>query len=94
MLFAHAFGVAPPTSALTFAIIVFVGLPLFVVAGRLTQRHGPALAMAGGLAARVVPAGGAGRAGHIPAVLPFAAFSGILFAWSFLSVAPPRSPAS
>jgi MFS family permease len=28
-------------------------------------------------------------AGHVPAVLPIIAFAGIMFAWSFLSVASP-----
>jgi MFS family permease len=92
VLFRGAFGVPPHTSALAFAGIVFLSLPLFVVAGRLTQRRGPALVMAGALAARVIllaTLAALAAAGHVPAVLPLAAFAGIMFAWSFLSVASP-----
>jgi MFS family permease len=92
VLFRSAFQIAPHASALAFAVIVFASLPLFVVAGRVSQRHGPAVTMAGGLAARVVLLAllallAALR--HVPAVLPLAAFAGIMFAWSFLSVAAP-----
>jgi MFS transporter, DHA1 family, tetracycline resistance protein len=92
VLFRDAFGVAPHVSALAFAVIVFVSLPLFVVAGRVGQRRGPAVTMAGGLAARVVLLTALAllaAAGHVPSVLPLAAFAGIMFAWSFLSVAGP-----
>jgi MFS family permease len=92
VLFAHEFGVAPQTSALAFAVIVFVSLPIFVLAGHVTQRRGPIRAMTGGMGARVVLLGllaGFAAAGHIPYALPMAAFAGILFAWSFLSVASP-----
>ena len=54
VLFQHAFGIRPRTSSLAFALIVFVSLPLFIVAGRVSQRRGPRAVMAGGLAARVV----------------------------------------
>jgi MFS family permease len=92
VLFARAFGVAPQTSALAFAVIVFVSLPLFVVAGHTTQRGGPVRAIIGGMGARIVLLGLLAvfaAAGHVPYVLPMAAFAGILFAWSFLSVAAP-----
>ncbi len=92
VLFQQAFGVAPSSSSIAFAVIVFVSLPLFPVAAALSQRRGPAAAMAGALAARVVLLGALAAlaaAGHPPAVLPFAAFAGIMFAWSFLSVASP-----
>lgn len=92
VLFQHAFGVAPSSSSLAFAIIVLVSLPLFPVAATVSQRRGPAWAMAGALAARVVLLGALAAfaaAGHVPAVLPFIAFAGIMFAWSFLSVASP-----
>ena len=92
VLFQHSFGVAPQTSALAFAVIVFVSLPLFLLAGRIGQRRGPVPAVLGGMAARVVLLGllaGFAAAGHIPYVLPMAAFAGVLFAWSFLSVASP-----
>jgi MFS family permease len=92
VLFLHAFGVAPRTSALAFAVIVFVSLPLFVLAGRVSQRHGPAAVMAGAFAARVIllaVLAAFAAASHVPAALPLAAFGGILFAWSFLSVASP-----
>ena len=92
VLFARAFGVAPQTSALAFAVIVFVSLPLFVLAGHVIQRRGPIRAMAGAMGARVVLLGllaGFAAVGHIPYVLPMAAYAGILFAWSFLSVASP-----
>jgi DHA1 family tetracycline resistance protein-like MFS transporter len=92
VLFQHAFGVAPRTSALAFAIIVFVSLPIFALAGRISQRRGPAAALAGALGARVILLGvlaALAAAGQVPVVLPLAAFSGVLFAWSFLSVASP-----
>jgi MFS family permease len=92
VLFQHAFGVAPQTSAIAFAVIVFVSLPLFIVAGRTRQRRGPAAAMAGTFAARtalLAILAGFAAVGHIPAVLPLAAFGGVLFGWSFLSVAAP-----
>jgi MFS family permease len=92
VLFSHSFGVPPQASALAFAAIVFVSLPLFIVAGRVSQRHGPVPAMAGAMAARVVLLGllaGLAATRHVPSVLPLAAFAGIMFAWSFLSVAAP-----
>ena len=92
VLFQHAFHVKPQTSSLAFAIIVFVSLPLFIVAGRVSQRRGPRAVMAGGLAARVVLLAILAilaAAGSIPAAAPLAVFGGILFAWSFLSVASP-----
>jgi MFS family permease len=92
VLFSHSFGIAPQTSAIAFALIVFASLPLFVVAGRVSQRRGPVLAMADAMATRVVLLGllaGLAAVGHVPAVLPLAAFAGIMFAWSFLSVASP-----
>ena len=92
VLFRQAFGIPAQASALAFAVIVFVSLPLFAVASRVSQRRGPAAAMAGALAARVVLLAllaGLAAAGHPPAVLPLAAFAGIMFAWSFLSVASP-----
>jgi MFS transporter, DHA1 family, tetracycline resistance protein len=93
VLFQHAYGVAPDSSALAFAIIVFVSLPLFASAGRACQRRGAAAAMAGALGARVVllaALAAFAAVGHLPAVLPLAAFAGIMFAWSFLSVATPE----
>ena len=92
VLFQHAFGVAPQTSSLAFAVIVFVSLPIFALAGRISQRRGPAAVLAGALAARVVllaVLAALAAAGQVPVVLPLAAFSGVLFAWSFLSVASP-----
>jgi MFS family permease len=92
VLFRHAFGVAPRTSSLAFAVIVFVSLPIFALAGRISQRRGPAPVLAGALAARMVllaVLAVLAAAGQVPVVLPLAAFSGILFAWSFLSVASP-----
>lgn len=92
VLFSHSFGVRAQTSALAFAVIVFVSLPLFIVAGHIGQRRGPVRSMIGGMGARVVLLGvlaGLAAAGHVPYVLPMAAFAGILFAWSFLSVASP-----
>ena len=92
VLFQHAFGVKPQTSSLAFAVIVFVSLPLFILAGRVSQRRGPRVVMAGGLAARVVLLAILAilaAAGSVPAAAPLAAFGGILFAWSFLSVASP-----
>jgi predicted MFS family arabinose efflux permease len=44
------------------------------------------------MGARVILLGllaGLAAAGHVPRILPLAAFAGILFAWSFLSVASP-----
>jgi MFS transporter, DHA1 family, tetracycline resistance protein len=92
VLFQHAFGVPASSSSLAFAIIVIVSLPLFPVAAALSQRRGPAIAMAGALAARVVllaALAALAAAGRVPAVLPLTAFAGIMFAWSFLSVAAP-----
>jgi MFS transporter, DHA1 family, tetracycline resistance protein len=92
VLFSRAFGVPPRSSAVAFAVIVFVSLPLFIVAGRVSQRRGPAATLAGALAARVgllAALAGLAAAGHVPAVLPLAAFGGVMFAWSFLSVASP-----
>jgi MFS transporter, DHA1 family, tetracycline resistance protein len=92
VLFLHAFGIAPQTSALAFAVIVLVSLPLFLVAGRVSQRRGPAVAMAGAFAVRVVLLAllaALAAIGHVASVLPLAAFAGIMFAWSFLSVASP-----
>jgi len=92
VLFQHAFKVRPATSSLAFAVIVFVSLPLFIVAGRVSQRRGPRVVMAGGLAARLVLLALLAilaAAGSVPAVLPLAVFGGIMFAWSFLSVASP-----
>lgn len=92
VLFQHAFGVAPQTSSLAFAVIVFVSLPLFLVAGRASQRRGPRVVMAGGLGARVVLLAVLAilaATGSVPAVVPLAVFGGIMFAWSFLSVASP-----
>lgn len=92
VLFQHAFGIAPRASALAFAAIVFVSLPLFVLAGAVSQRRGPAMVMAGAFGARVLlltALAVLAAIGHVPAVLPLAAFGGILFAWSFLSVASP-----
>ncbi len=92
VLFRNAFGIATATSALAFAVIVFVSLPLFVLAGRVSQRFGPAPSSR-------PPTPGASSCSprwpcspppaHVPAVLPLAAFAGIMFAWSFLSVASP-----
>jgi MFS family permease len=92
VLFQHAFHVQPQTSSLAFAIIVFVSLPLFIVAGRVSQRRGPRRVMAGGLAARVVMLALMAilaATGSVPSAVPLAAFGGIMFAWSFLSVASP-----
>jgi len=92
VLFQHAFGVSPDSSALAFAVIVFVSVPLFAVASWQIQRRGAAATMAGALAARVVLLGvlaGLAAAGHPPGALALAAFAGIMFAWSFLSVASP-----
>ena len=92
VLFQHAFGVAPQTSSLAFAVIVFVSLPLFLVAGRVSQRRGPRVVMAGGLGARVVLLALLAilaTTSSVPAAVPLAVFGGILFAWSFLSVASP-----
>jgi MFS family permease len=92
VLFQHAFGVAPGTSSIAFAVIVFASLPLFALAGRVSQRRGPARVLAGGLAARIVlltVLAVLAAAGRVPAVIPLVAFSGVMFAWSFLSVASP-----
>ena len=92
VLFLHAFGIATTTSALAFAVIVFVSLPLYIVAGRACQRRGPARAIAGALASRVIllsALAAFAAAGHVAAALPLACFAGIMFAWSFLSVASP-----
>jgi MFS family permease len=92
VLFSRAFGVAPRSSAVAFAGIVFLSLPLFIVAGRVSQRRGPAAILAGALGARVVllaVLAALAAIGHVPAVLPLAAFGGVMFAWSFLSVASP-----
>ena len=92
VLFRSAFGVPPRTSALAFAAIVFASLPLFVVAGRVSQRRGPAAVLAGALAARVIlltALAVLAAARHVSPALPLAAFAGIMFAWSFLSVASP-----
>ncbi len=92
VLFQHAFGVAPSSSSLAFAVIVLVSLPLFPVAAAVCQRRGPARAMAGAFAARVVllaALAALASVSRVPAVLPLAAFAGIMFAWSFLSVASP-----
>jgi len=62
------------------------------VAGRVSQRHGPAATLAGALAARVVllaALAALAAVGHGPAIVPLAAFGGVMFAWSFLSVASP-----
>ncbi len=92
VLFRTAFGVSTHTSALAFAGIVFASLPMFVVAGRFSQRHGPATAVAGAFASRVVLLTALAilaDIGHTGAALPLLAFAGIMFAWSFLSVASP-----
>jgi MFS family permease len=92
VLFQHAFHVQPQTSSLAFAVIVFVSLPLFIAAGRASQRRGPRAVMAGGLAARVVLLAILAilaASGSVPSAVPLAAFGGILFAWSYLSVASP-----
>jgi MFS transporter, DHA1 family, tetracycline resistance protein len=92
VLFSRAFGVAPRSSAVAFAVIVFLSLPLFIVAGRVSQRRGPAATLAGALAARVVllaALAALAAVGHVPAIVPLAAFGGVMFAWSFLSVASP-----
>jgi MFS family permease len=92
VLFQHAFGVAPGTSSIAFAVIIFASLPLFALAGRVSQRHGPAQVLAGGMAARVVllaVLAALAAVGRVPAVAPLVAFSGVMFAWSFLSVASP-----
>jgi MFS transporter, DHA1 family, tetracycline resistance protein len=92
VLFQHAFGVPASSSSLAFAVIVLVSLPLFPLAAAVSQRRGPAMAMAGALAARVVllaVLAALAAVGHVPAALPLTAFAGIMFAWSFLSVASP-----
>jgi len=92
VLFSRAFGVSPQSSAVAFAVVVFLSLPLFLLAGRVAQRRGPTATIAGALAARVVllaTLAALAAVGHVPAVLPLAAFGGIMFAWSFLSVASP-----
>ena len=65
---------------------------MYVLAGRVSQRHGPAQIIAGALAGRVVllsALAAFAAVGHIPAWLPLAAFAGVMCAWSFLSVASP-----
>jgi MFS family permease len=92
VLFRSAFAVPPRTSALAFAAIVFASLPLFVVAGRLSQRRGPAAALTRALAARVIlltVLAVLAAIRHVSPALPLLAFAGIMFAWSFLSVASP-----
>ncbi len=92
VLFSHAFGVPPQASAVAFAVVVFLSLPLFVLAGQVSQRHGAAGTLTGALAARVVlltALAVLAAVGHVPAAVPLAAFGGIMFAWSFLSVASP-----
>lgn len=92
VLFRSAFAVPPHTSALAFAAIVFASLPLFEMAGRVSQRRGPAAALAGAMAARVIlltVLAALAAARHVLPVLPLVAFAGIMFAWSFLSVASP-----
>jgi MFS transporter, DHA1 family, tetracycline resistance protein len=92
VLFSRAFGVHPQASAIAFAAVVFVSLPLFLLAGRVSQRRGSATTITGALAARVVllaALAALAAVGHVPAVLPLTAFGGIMFAWSFLSVASP-----
>ena len=93
VLFQHAFGVPASSSSLAFAVIVLVSLPLFPLAAAVSQRRGPAMAMAGALAGRVVllaALAALASVSRVPVVLPFAAFAGIMFAWSFLSVASPE----
>jgi predicted MFS family arabinose efflux permease len=56
------------------------------------QRRGSSATITGALAARVVllaALAAVAAVGHVPAVVPLAAFGGIMFAWSFLSVASP-----
>ncbi|MGE5134039.1 MAG: MFS transporter [Gemmatimonadota bacterium] len=92
VLFLHAFGITTTTSALAFAVIVLVSLPLYVLAGRVSQRRGPAPVIAAALGLRVILLGALAAfaaAGHVAALLPLAAFAGVMFAWSFLSVASP-----
>ena len=92
VLFSRAFGVSPRSSAVAFAVVVFLSLPLFLLAGRVAQRRGPTATITGALAARVIllaTLAALAAVGHVPAVLPLAAFGGIMFAWSFLSVASP-----
>ena len=92
VLFSRAFGVPPRASALAFAIIVLVSLPLFIVAGKACGRRGPVTIIVGSLAARVLllaALAAFAAVGHIPAAVPLAAFAGVMFAWSFLSVASP-----
>jgi MFS transporter, DHA1 family, tetracycline resistance protein len=93
VLFLHAFGISATTSALAFAVIVFVSLPLYVLAGRTCQRRGPARTIARALTSRVIllsALAAFAAVGHIPAILPLACFAGIMFAWSFLSIATPE----
>ncbi len=92
VMFQHTFGIPASSSSLAFAVIVLVSLPLFPVAAAVSQRRGPAITMAGAFAARVVllaALAALAAIGRVPAVLPLAAFAGIMFAWSFLSVASP-----
>jgi MFS family permease len=92
VLFLHAFGVTTTASALAFAATVLISLPLYVLAGRVSQRRGPATVIAAALALRVIllsALAAFAAARHIGAIMPLAAFAGIMFAWSFLSVASP-----
>jgi len=92
VLFRSAFGIAPHTSSLAFAAIVFLSLPLFPLAGRASTRYGAATVLACALAARVVlltALAAFATIGHVTPVLPLVAFAGIMFAWSFLSVCSP-----
>jgi MFS family permease len=92
VLFRSAFGVPPRTSALAFAAIVFASVPLFLVAGRVSQRDGPATVLAWALAARILlltALAVLAAVRHVSPALPLVAFAGIMFAWSFLSVASP-----
>jgi predicted MFS family arabinose efflux permease len=92
VLFSRAFGVGPQASAVAFAVVVFLSLPLFLLAGRVCQRRGSSATITGALGARVVllaALAAVAAIGHVPAVVPLAAFGGIMFAWSFLSVASP-----
>jgi DHA1 family tetracycline resistance protein-like MFS transporter len=92
VLFKAAFGIPATTSALAFAVIVLVSLPLFLVAARVSQRAGPAVVIAGALGGRVVLLTALAvfaAVGHVPAAAPLTAFAGVMFAWSFLSVASP-----
>lgn len=92
VLFRSAFGVAPHTSALAFAGIVLVSVPVFTLAGRASRRRGAAAVLAGAMASRVVllaTLAALAAIRHVGPVLPLIAFAGIMFAWSFLSVCAP-----